>query len=217
MQEQTQSQHISPRRIPYLIGLTGGIACGKSVVVTMLRECGACTIDADEVARNLQQPGTSVYRDIVAAFGSDITSAPDGPLDRKKLAAIVFQDPALLRHLESLIHPAVKQTLLDWLDDIARNESCPVAVVDAIKLLETGWKARCDAIWVVTAPPEQQIARLMHHRGMSREEAEQRIASQPPQADRLAHATVIIDNGGSIAESRVQVEAAWRQLPPCAT
>jgi len=212
----------------YLIGLTGNIGCGKSTVLAMLRERGAYVIDADRVTHKLQQPGEEVYTQIVAAFGAGILSAPGGPIDRRKLGAIVFADPAALRRLEQIVHPAVHARIQAWLDSVnnerrrMKDESgqnlhpssfilhpFPVAVIDAIKLLEAGWRPLCDAIWVVTCPPEQQLARLIATRGMSAEEARSRIAAQPPQADKVAQADVVIDNGGTLEDTRRQVDAAW--------
>jgi len=212
----------------YLIGLTGNIGCGKSTVLAMLRERGAHVIDADRVTHELQQPGEEVYAQIVAAFGEGILSAPGGPIDRRKLGAIVFADPAALRRLEQIVHPAVHARIQAWLGQVAgqrdtRHEtrdtrhdavlqSPTVAVIDAIKLLEAGWRLLCDAIWVVTCPPEQQLARLVATRGMSAEEARARIAAQPPQADKVAQADVVIDNGGTLEETRRQVDAAWQAI-----
>ncbi len=216
----------------YLIGLTGNIACGKSTVLALLRERGAHVIDADRVTHELQRAGEPVYAQIVAAFGDAILSAPGGPIDRTRLGAIVFSDPAALRRLEQIVHPAVHARILAWLDSLgargqgpgARKESAPrsltpdprpltVAVIDAIKLLEAGWRPLCDAIWVVTCAPEQQIARLMTTRGMSEAEARWRVGAQPPQADKVAQADVVIDNSSSLEQTRRQVEAAWRAIP----
>jgi dephospho-CoA kinase len=218
----------------YLIGLTGNIACGKSTVLAMLQERGAQVIDADRVTHELQQPGEPVYDEIVAAFGPGILVAPSAPIDRRALGALVFSDPAALRRLEQIVHPAVHMRITEWLDKVARpddplkgqqeigtNVALPpaqgvtrarVAVIDAIKLLESGWKPLCDAIWVVTCTPEQQIERLMATRGMSADEAHNRIAAQPSQAEKLAQADVVIDNSGPLEGTIRQVEAAWRSI-----
>ncbi len=196
----------------YLIGLTGNIACGKSTVLKTLAELGAATLDADHVTHQLQQPGMPVYLDIVATFGSDILTAPDGPIDRRKLGARVFNDAAALRQLEQIVHPAVHQEVISWLHQTAQNAAAQVAVIDAIKLLEAGWKQHCNAVWVVTCDAEQQLQRLMHNRNMSAEEARQRIAAQPPQAHKVAQADVIITNTRTLAETRAQVEAAWQKV-----
>ncbi len=198
---------------PFLIGLTGGIACGKSTVLAMLAALGARTIDADRVTHRVQQPGTPVYQQIVAAFGPQILLAPGGPIDRRKLGAIVFGDEARLRQLEQIVHPAVRAEIRAFLAQVQAEAPPagprPIAVIDAIKLIESGWAAECDQIWVVTCPEAQQVARLMETRGMSEAEARQRIAAQPPQEARLRHASVVIDNGGAQAATRAQVEAAW--------
>ena len=154
----------------YLIGLTGNIACGKSTVLAILQELGAHVIDADRVTHELQAPGEPVYDTIVAEFGAGILAEPGGPIDRRALGAIVFSDPAALRRLEQIVHPAVRARIHAWLEGIARQGdketrgqgevdsqvslspglpvslSQPVAVIDAIKLLESGWKPLCDAI-----------------------------------------------------------------------
>lgn len=209
-----------PYRGLYLIGLTGGIACGKSTVLAMLRERGAHVIDADGVTHALQQPGQPVYEQIVAAFGAGILAEPGGPIDRKALGAVVFADPAELRRLEQLVHPAVHAHILAWLDRLAADAAgatsatlaSPVAVIDAVKLLEAGWKPLCDAVWVVTCEEEQQVRRLTGTRGMSEAEARTRIAAQPPQASRAAQADVVIDNNGALESTRAQVSAAWDAL-----
>ncbi|MGQ9613959.1 MAG: dephospho-CoA kinase [Chloroflexus sp.] len=204
----------------FLIGLTGGIACGKSTILAMLAALGARTIDADRVTHRLQQPGTPVYQAIVAAFGPQILTAPGGAIDRRKLGNIVFNDQAALKRLESIVHPAVRAEIQRFLAEVAnaggyatrlRPVERPIVVIDAIKLIESGWADECDQVWVVTCPPEQQIERLMTTRGMSLAEAQARIAAQPPQESRFSRAHVIIDNSGSQARTRAQVEAAWQQ------
>lgn len=205
----------------YLIGLTGGIACGKSTVLAMLSALGARTLDADRVTHRVQQPGAPVYNQIVAAFGPGILTGPGGPIDRRKLGNQVFGNQAALQRLERIVHPAVHAEIQVWLNTVAQGSghgtrvqplARPVAVIDAVKLLEAGWKKDCDSIWVVICPEEQQIERLMTTRGMSEAEARQRIAVQPPQASRLAHADVVIDNSGPQSATRAQVEAAWQRI-----
>jgi dephospho-CoA kinase len=209
----------------YLIGLTGNIACGKSAVLDMLSTLGAHVLDADRVTHELQAPGEPVYHAIVAEFGAGILTAPGGAIDRRALGAIVFADPAALRRLEQIVHPAVRERIMGWLRSVGDGgwgmgngetqpptPHPPVAVIDAIKLLEGGWKQICDAIWVVTCAPEQQLERLLATRGMSEAEARARIAAQPPQAEKVAQADVVIDNSGSIEQTRQQVEAAWRVI-----
>lgn len=201
----------------YLIGLTGGIACGKSTVLAALQERGASTLDADRVVHELQQPGTPVYDAIVAEFGAEILSAPGGPIDRPRLGAIVFNDAAALKRLERIVHPAVRTSIRNWLAELAdsaRSEGGPrpVAVIDAIRLIEGGYTEFCDSVWIVTCTPEQQVARLRENRGMSEADARRRIAAQPPQESRLSYADVVIDNSGTPEATYKQIDAAWQQV-----
>jgi dephospho-CoA kinase len=206
---------------PYLIGLTGGIACGKSTVLAMLAALGARSIDADRATHRVQQPGTSTYQQIVAAFGEGVLLGPGGPIDRRKLGAIVFADPQQLQRLEAIVHPAVRAEIRAFLDEVGRAGGYetrlrtlkrPVAVIDAIKLLESGWAKECDQVWVVTCDETQQLERLMHTRGMNEAEARQRIAAQADPASRLPYASVVIDNSGTQAHTRAQVDAAWQTV-----
>jgi dephospho-CoA kinase len=206
---------------PYLIGLTGGIACGKSTVVAMLAALGARTIDADRVTHRVQRPGSPVYQQIIAAFGPQVLSAPGGPIDRRRLGDIVFADPAALRQLEQIVHPAVRAEIRAFIAEAeivggygtrTQPMARPVVVIDAIKLIESGWAQECQQIWVISCTESQQVERLMSTRGMLEHEARRRVAAQAPQSSRLAHATVVIDNGGSQASTRAQVEAAWQTV-----
>jgi dephospho-CoA kinase len=197
----------APRTTPYIIGLTGNIATGKSTVAKMLEDLGATVIDADALVHELQRKGTPVFDDIAAAFGPGILDAA-GEIDRKALGAIVFRDPAQLRRLESIVHPAV-------LIESARRlmeAATPVVVYEAIKLIEAGRAEMCDALWVVTARPDVQLQRLMRDRQMSEAEARQRIEAQPPQSEKTRRAAVIIDNSGSREATQEQVTAAFRAI-----
>jgi dephospho-CoA kinase len=191
----------------YLIGLTGNIATGKSTVGGMLTELGARVIDADAIAHEVTAKGQPVWFSIVAEFGED-TLRPDGEIDRLRLGALVFADPAALRRLEAIVHPAV----LERVAELLAQATEPVVVLDAIKLIESGVADLCDAVWVVTCLPDQQLARLMRTRGMSEAEARQRMAAQPPQAEKTARADVVIDNSGRLAQTRRQVAQAWARI-----
>ncbi len=193
----------------YLLGLTGNIATGKSTVARMLEDLGATVIDADALVHELQRPGMPVYHDIVAAFGPGILDRA-GELDRKALGAIVFADPEKLRRLESIVHPAVAIESMRRITEA----STPVVVYEAIKLIEAGRAGMCDALWVVIARSEVQLQRLMRDRHMSEAEARQRIEAQPPQSEKIKHATVTIDNSGPLEETRQQVTAAFRAIEP---
>jgi dephospho-CoA kinase len=191
----------------YLIGLTGNIAAGKSVVAKMLADLGADVIDADALVHDLQRKGTPTYDAIVAEFGSGILRA-DGEIDRRALGAIVFSDPNRLRALEAIVHPAVALESQRRMADAAAG----VVVYEAIKLIEAGRHEMCDAVWVVTAPRDVQVARLVKYRGMSEGEARQRIDAQPPPEEKLRYATHVIDNGGSLEATRAQVERAYAAI-----
>ena len=190
-----------------LIGLTGNIATGKSEVARMLRELGATVIDADVLAREIVEPGTPALAEIVRVFGDGVL-LPSGALDRKKLAGIVFGDKNKLKQLETITHPAVRVELNKCIDEAAQDA---VVVIEVIRLFEGGYAERCDQVWVTDCPREMQIARLMASRAMTEAEAIQRIDAQPPQADKVARADVVIDTSRSLEETRRQVEVAWRQ------
>ena len=190
-----------------VIGLTGNIGTGKSTVTRMLADLGATVIDADALAHEVIAPGTPGWHQVVDAFGPEVVAA-DGAIDRARLAAIVFSDPAALARLEAIIHPLVIQEADRRIRAIGRG----VVVIEAIKLIESGMYRDCDALWVVTARPEQQLERLVRERGMSAAEVQRRMAAQPPQSEKVALADVVIDNSGTPEETRAQVEAAWGAL-----
>ena len=202
----------------YLIGLTGNIGCGKSTVSAMLTEHGAAVSDSDQVTRRVMQPGQPAYLAIVETFGPTILAAPDGPIDRPALGRIVFGDADTLLRLETIVHPATRRANEDWLaarDDEARAAGeRRLAVVDAIKLIEAGYPALCDAVWVVVCDEREQIRRLVEARGMTIEDASQRIAAQPPQHEKAALADVVIDNSGTPDQTRAQVMAALAAIRP---
>jgi dephospho-CoA kinase len=191
----------------YLIGLTGNIATGKSVVLRMLQRLGARVIDADALVHQLMAKGTPVWQAILDEFGEGVLRS-EGQIDREKLAAIVFTDAEALERLEAIVHPAVTARV----DELIRQATEAVVVVEAIKLIEAGWHRTCDALWVVTCSKEQQLERLMRTRKLSRDEALLRIEAQPPQEDKVALADVVIDNSGSLKETREQVEREWERL-----
>ncbi len=194
---------------PITIGLTGNIATGKTTVGRMLEALGAERIDADRVAHAVIEPDGSAYHDVVAAFGEQILRE-DGTIDRGRLGRIVFNDADALKTLEALVHPPVISTIAAR---IAHSDA-PVVVVEAIKLLESGMADHYDAIWVTTCSELIQRARLVELRGMSRQDAEARIRAQNPQALKLAQADVVIETEGTLAQTRSQVRAAWRRMPP---
>ena len=195
------------RARPYVIGLTGNIACGKSLVLRTLAELGAETIDADQVSREVMSQGSPVLEEVARAFGPEILNA-DGSLNRRALARIVFSDPEQLARLEAIVHPPVVELIRRR---VAESRS-PVVVIDAIKLFEAGLAGDCDEVWVVTCTPEQQLARLMARDRISEEEALLRIRAQPPQEEKVRRADRVIDNSGTIEDTLAQVRAAWENL-----
>lgn len=194
-------------RRKHVIGLTGNIATGKTTVVEMLVALGAEAIDGDRIVHDLMGPGSPLADDIRARFG-DETVNPDGSINRPALGAIVFSDPAKLRELEALTWPPV----LKRKREAIHQPGPDVLVLDAIKLFESGMAEDCDEVWVVTAPRERQIERIVARNKVDRAEAERRIDAQPPQEEKVARADVVIDNGGSLEATRQQVLAAWQRL-----
>jgi dephospho-CoA kinase len=193
---------------PYVIGLTGNIATGKSTVLAMLAHLGACIVDADKLAHWVMRSGTAVNQRIVERFGEAVRRA-DGEIDRARLGAIVFQDAAALEALEAIVHPEVVAETLRRV----QTSTCPVCVIEAIKLLEAQMHRHCQAVWVITSPRAVQVDRLMRTRGLSLEQAEQRIAAQPPVEAKLASADVVLDNGADLPALWRQVVAAWNGIP----
>ncbi|MCY3917291.1 MAG: dephospho-CoA kinase [Chloroflexi bacterium] len=192
----------------YLIGLTGNIAVGKSLVRDMLSELGAATIDADHVAHQVIRKGEAAYERIIEAFGAGILDS-DGEILRAALGEIVFADPARLKQLEGITHPAIRRRI----DQRIRDAEARVTVIEAIKLLEGELKNAVDSVWVVDASPRTQRQRLISARGLSPAEAERRITLQNSQADKLRQADIVIRNDGDARETRAQVAQAWRKLP----
>lgn len=190
----------------YVIGLTGNIATGKSLVRRMLEHQGAYTIDADGLAHQAMAPGAPAYKPVIATFGQWILDK-EGRIDRGKLGAVAFAHPEALARLEELTHPIIGQAI----DTLIKRARHKVIVVEAIKLLEGSLADQVDSIWVVDAPEEQQLERLSK-RGLSKLEAIKRIRMQNPQAEKLDRAHVTIKNGGPAEETWAQVQAAWSQI-----
>ncbi len=193
----------------YVIGLTGNIATGKSVVRKMLEHLGAYSIDADALSHRATAKGAPGYQPVLDTFGKWILGA-DGEIDRGKLGKLVFNDPEALKQLERIVHPLVEQAV----DIMIKRATQRVVVVEAIKLLEGNLGTAFDAIWVTTAPEALQKARLMKKRNMSEAEALQRIHSQPPQEAKKAKANLVIENTGSFEDTWKQVVTAWKKISP---
>ena len=193
----------------YVIGLTGNIATGKSVVRRMLEHLGAYTIDADALAHRVIAKGAPGYQPVLDKFGTWLLES-DGQINRSKLGHVVFADREALAQLEGIVHPYVGQAV----DLLARRATQPVIVIEAIKLLESELRDKCDGIWVTDAPQEVQVERLIRKRGMTREEALQRVHAQAAQQEKLAAAKVIINNTGSYEDLWKQVTEAWKKIAP---
>jgi dephospho-CoA kinase len=192
------------------LGLTGGIASGKSTVAATLRELGFDVIFADEISRRLLDPGEAAYEETVREFGREIVLA-DGTLDRKKIAAIVFADRNKLDRLNAIIHPRVEAQILKQLDEWADEGNRKVAFVEAALLVEAGYMKNLDGLVVTWCKPEQQLERLTA-RGMTEQEAQSRIAAQMPVEEKLKLATYKIDCSQSIEETRRQVKELAKSL-----
>jgi dephospho-CoA kinase len=190
-----------------IVGLTGQIGAGKSLVAQMLRELGAKVIDADAVVHQEQSRGTVGYSAIVQRFGTKVLGE-DKEIDRAKLAEEVFSDPVKLAELERIIHPRVIARTLEARSMLKDGD---VMVIEAIKLLDSPTKGICDQIWVVVAPRAVMLERL-ERRGMARAEAEARLRHQRGEADFRAAADVVIENAGDREATREQVKRAWEAL-----
>ena len=193
----------------YVIGLTGNIATGKSVVRKMLEHLGAYGIDADALSHRAISKGAPGFQQVIDTFGKWILDQ-EGQIDRAKLSRLVFPNPEALRSLEKIVHPLVR----DAIDMLVRRSKHQIIVIEAIKLLEGDLYTYCDTIWVTDAPKETQALRLIKKRKMSPEAAQERIQAQAPQIEKLNRADVVIHNNSSFEETWKQVAAAWQITVP---
>ena len=193
------------------VGLTGSIAVGKSFVLEVLRELGARTIDADQLARECVEPGSPGLIAVVSEFGDHVLNA-DGSLDRAKLGAIVFGDEPKREKLNSILHPFIIARQDEIMQRWENETPDAIAVIDAALMIESGGYKRFDKLIVVHCQPELQIQRLMKRNHLSREEAELRVKTQMPQDEKTKYADYLIDTSGEFADTRKQVEALWQTL-----
>jgi dephospho-CoA kinase len=191
----------------FVIGLTGNIGSGKSEVRRMMETFGAFGIDADAIAHQVIANGEPAYDSVVREFGTAILTQ-DGEIDRSRLGQLVFSDPQALSRLEAIVHPQVRNKV----DLLVRQATNPVIVIEAIKLIESGYPELCDAVWVVTTPEQIQIDRLVKYRRMSEAHARQRLAAQSLQEEKLKSANVVIRNEGSLGDTEKQVKEQWKKL-----
>jgi dephospho-CoA kinase len=196
------------------VGLTGGMACGKSTVAKMFAELGANIVDADTIAHDLYRPGQEVLQELVKHFGAEILK-PDGELDRAKLATLVF-DGGRVEELNKIVHPAVIRQQDRWMRSLGEKDRYAVALVEAALILEAGVKDHFDRIMVVTCKPAQKVARFAQRMGMSedaaRADVERRNKAQMPDEEKARRADFVIDNSGSIEETRHQVQRIYSEL-----
>ncbi|KDA06297.1 dephospho-CoA kinase [Microbacterium sp. CH12i] len=194
-----------------LIALTGGIASGKSTIARRLEEHGAVVVDADQIVRDVQAPGSAVLQEMAAAFGDDIIDA-SGALDRAALGARVFSDPEALARLNGIVHPAVRVESKRRMDAAFDADSAAVVVYDVPLLVEARADDPWDRIVVAHAPAEERLRRLIELRGMDAQAAQDRISAQVSDEKRLAIADVVIDTAGTLEHTRDQVDALWKKL-----
>lgn len=193
------------------VGLTGGIATGKSYVLGVLRELGCEVIDADTVAHQAIEPGKPAYQEIVNEFGQAVLNE-DSTINRAALGGIVFADQAKRERLNSIVHPRVFEAQAEWFASVVAHNPQAIAVVDAALMIETGSYKRFDKVVVVYCDPQLQLERLMARNNLSREQAEARINAQMPSAEKLKHADFSINTSGSFEATRRQTEALYAQL-----
>lgn len=200
------------------VGLTGGIASGKSLVSQMLTDLGAHTIDADEIAHQLMQPGEPVYNDVVSAFGDAVLN-PDKTVNRARLAELAFDKRRpRIYELNRMVHPGVIQRYETWMDDIGRREPDAIAVLEAALVFEAGLRRRLDKIIVVTCKPQQRIERWAQRFHLDAETAKteitRRMMAQAPEEAKIQAADYVIDNSGTVEETRSQVKKVYDALLP---
>lgn len=194
----------------HVIGLTGGIASGKSTLTQYFREKGVPVIDADILGHRTYDPGTDTFKQVVAAFGDDLV-APDGTIDRKVLGSKVFGKPEELKRLTDIVWPGIRKLASEQLSEleVAGNR---LAVLEAAVLFEAGWEDLVDEIWVVTVEPDIAVQRLAERNGLDEAAARARIDSQLSNAERTARADIVIENNGTMDAFKASIEAAWNEL-----
>jgi dephospho-CoA kinase len=197
------------------VGLTGGIACGKSVVGQMLVAEGAHLLEADKLSHELMKPGKSVYEEVVRRFGRGLLM-PDGEIDRPVLAGIVFADKKRLEELNSIVHPAVIQAQEQWMDDVGRNDPSAIAIIEAALIYEAGLAEHFDKVITVTCTPQDKLTRLARRMGVepdvARVELERRSSAQIPDEEKVRRAHYVIDNSGSLTDTLEQVRRLADEL-----
>jgi len=196
------------------VGLTGGIATGKTAVVAMLRELGCCVLEADKIGHQMIEPGGAAYEEVVREFGRGILT-PEGLVDRQKLGPMVFADPKRLARLNAIVHPPILEEQSRQLAVIEQADPHAIAVVEAALLMEAGFDKNLEIVLVTWCTPEQQLARLTQAgtgRGLTIEQARQRIAAQMPVEEKRRRADAVIDCSGTLDDTRAQVLVLFAKL-----
>jgi len=194
-----------------ILGITGNIASGKSMIAGAFARLGAALVDADQLARDVVAPGSPLLQQLVERFGADILRA-DGQLNREGLAEIIFADGSARQELNKIMHPAIGRLAVERLQKLRNKADTPLVVYEAPLLFEAGAEDRVDQVLVIAIDPEVQLQRLIARDGLSMQAARQRIEVQMPQQEKLARADYVIDNSGTVAAAVQQVEKLWRQL-----
>lgn len=196
---------------PKVIGLTGGIGTGKTTVGRILADLGATIVNADLVGHEVYAPGTPGWQQVRDRFGADVVAA-DGTIDRRRLGAIVFADAQALADLNGIVHPLIGNEIARRVSLYLESGSRLPLVLEAALLVDAGWTAIVDEVWVVVAPETHVVERVRHERGMEDEQTRARIRAQVPEATRRARADVVIENSGSLADLDAKVRAEWARV-----
>ncbi|MBU6281925.1 dephospho-CoA kinase [bacterium] len=194
-----------------VVGLVGGIGSGKSTVAAMLAELGALVIEADAIGHGIYRAGTPGFDAVVRAFGAGVVGE-DGEIDRRRLAPIVFGDPARLAELNAIVHPRIRAEIERRIEDARAAGRVRAVAVEAAILIEAGWRDLVDLVWVVVAPRERIVERLASGRGIDRADAEARMRRQMSDEERRAAADLVIENDGGLEDLRGAVARAWKGL-----
>lgn len=194
-----------------ILGITGNIASGKSTIAGAFAKLGAALVDADQLARDVVAPGSPTLQQLVERFGAEILLA-NGQLDRERLGRIIFADAAARQDLNRIMHPAIGRLALERLRQLKKKAGIPLVVYEAPLLFEAGAEGRVDQVLVVKIDPQIQLQRLMQRDGLDELAAQQRIAAQMSQEEKLARADYVIDNSGTVEEALRQVEQLWSKL-----
>lgn len=194
-----------------VIGLTGGIASGKSTAANLLKGYGAIVIDADRVGHRVYEPGTSGFQAVVNEFGHDLVAA-DGTINRQLLGGKVFGDPGQMKRLTDIVWPEIRKLAAEEIADLQKRDGTSIIVLEAAVMIEANWLDLADEIWVVTVTPEVARERLMARNGLAESQAQARIDSQLTNKERLAYADVKVDNSATLDQFEQRVEREWKKL-----